>query len=74
MNNLDRDEIFSLWNMVFNLSIHMLHNIDSAEDATQMIFEKVLNRFEDFRNESSLKTWVYSIARNSLIDIQRKYS
>lgn len=74
MNRLDRDEILSLWNMVYNLSIHMLQDIDRAEDATQMIFEKVLNRYEDFRKESSLKTWVYSIARNYLIDIQRKHS
>lgn len=72
MNSLKKDEILSLWNMVFNLSIHMLHSIERAEDETQMIFEKVLTRYKDFREESSLKTWVYSIAKNHLIDIQRK--
>lgn len=69
MNSIDNKEIEKLWQMVYNLSIHMLHNKIDAEEATQSIFEKVIKNFSSFKSESKLSTWVYSIAYNYLLDM-----
>jgi len=43
-----------------------------AEDITQDVFIKVWNKRELFDpSKSSLKNWIYIIARNTLIDFQR---
>jgi len=39
-----------------------------AEDLTQETMVKVSRGLEDFRGESSLSTWIYSIATNVLRD------
>ncbi len=42
-----------------------------AEDLMQDIFIKFVNKASDYRGESKVKTWVWTIARNSLIDYFR---
>ena len=58
-------------NMVFNLSLRMLGTIADAEDATQDILVKVIKNLSSFKQRSSLKTWVYRIAVNYLIDYKK---
>ncbi len=58
--------------MVYNISLNMLHNPADAEDAVQEIFEKAAEGFSSFKGHSKLSTWIYSIARNHLLDIRRK--
>ncbi len=41
-----------------------------AEDLTQEVFLKLSK--SDIQNVKSIKSWVYSIARNSIIDYYRK--
>ena len=65
---IEENEIKEIWNMVFNLAIQMLHNEDDAYDATQAIFEIVLEKIGTFRYEAKLSTWVYRISYNYLID------
>lgn len=72
MESITNQELLNLWNMVFNLSVHMLHNKFDAEEATQSIFEKIIEQKSTFRNESKLSTWVYRISYNYLIDLLRK--
>lgn len=72
MKTIDEDKIIELWNMVFNLSLNMLHSEADAEDTTQNIFIKVLKGINDFKGRSSLNTWVYKIAYNQLLDRKRK--
>lgn len=44
-----------------------------AEDLTQDVFEKVWKYRESFDPErSSMKTWIYTIARNTVTDFYRK--
>jgi len=44
-----------------------------AEDVTQDIFIKVWEKRETFNsNKSTLKNWVYIIARNHIVDLYRK--
>ena len=63
--------ISELNNMIFNLSLRMLGTIADAEDATQDILVKVIKKLSSFKQKSSLKTWVYRIAVNHLIDYKK---
>ncbi|QQO09610.1 RNA polymerase sigma factor [Breznakiella homolactica] len=65
-------EIPELWNFIFNISLGMLHNEADAEDAAQEIFLTVSRNIGGFRGESSVKTWVYRIAKNHLLDFRQK--
>lgn len=72
MEKIENDELKKMWNMVFNLSLHMLHNEVEAEDATQGIFERVVQNVSTFKQQSKLSTWIYKISYNYLIDEIRK--
>lgn len=61
----------SVQDMVFNLSLRMLGMLPDAEDATQEILIKVMTHLSDFRQESSLSTWVFRIALNHLKNYQK---
>ncbi|MBD3363507.1 sigma-70 family RNA polymerase sigma factor [Candidatus Dojkabacteria bacterium] len=43
-----------------------------AEDMTQEVFMKVWEKRELYNTKKSFKTWIYTIARNLLIDFYRK--
>lgn len=58
--------IFSVQDLVFNLSLRMLGTFSDAEDASQDILLKVITHLSSFRRESSFSTWVFSIAVNHL--------
>lgn len=48
------------------------HHKETAEDLTANTFMKALNSIEKFdKNKASFKTWLYSIARNTVIDHYR---
>jgi len=72
MESIKEDEVIGFWNMVYNISLNMLHNAADAEDATQQIFEKVIKNISRFEKRSKFSTWVYRIAYNHLLDIKRK--
>ncbi|MCI8280282.1 MAG: RNA polymerase sigma factor [Lachnospiraceae bacterium] len=58
--------IFSIQDLVFNLSLRMLGTFPDAEDASQDILLKVITHLSSFKGESSFSTWVFSIASNHL--------
>lgn len=63
------DEIyFEHHKMVFNLALHYVQNIEDAEEITQDVFLKVFDNLNTFKNQSSLKTWVYRITINQSLD------
>ncbi|MEG0308764.1 MAG: RNA polymerase sigma factor [Clostridium sp.] len=47
-------------------------NKELAEDLTQEVFYESLKSFNSFKNKSSLKTWMFSIANNLLKKHYRK--
>jgi RNA polymerase sigma-70 factor (ECF subfamily) len=51
-------------NRVYGLSLRMLRHPQDAEDATQEVWERALAGLSRFRGDSSLATWLYSIAMN----------
>ena len=58
--------IFSVQDLVFNLSLRMLGTFTDAEDATQDILLKMITHLSSFRGDSSFTTWVFRIAANHL--------
>ena len=57
---------------VYNLTAHSVRQTDEREDLIQDIFLKVYRNINGFRFQASFSTWLYSIARNMLIDFSRK--
>lgn len=57
---------------VFNYLLSFTNNAETAEELMQETFYSVIKNIHKFRNESSLKTWIYKIAKNKLIDYYKK--
>lgn len=51
-----------------------LRNIDTAEDLVQEAIEAALRKSDSFNGHSTLKTWVFAILRNRIIDHLRQSS
>lgn len=51
-------------NKIFNLALKMTGSRDDAEDITQSTFLQAYNSIDKFREESSIYTWIYAIAKN----------
>jgi RNA polymerase sigma factor (sigma-70 family) len=56
---------------VFTLALRMLWNREDAQDATQEILIRVLTRLSSFDFQSKLRTWVYRVAVNYLLDVKK---
>jgi len=56
---------------VYGLALRMLWNREDAEDATQETLVRVVTRLAQFDFRSKLKTWVYRVAVNYILDVKR---
>ena len=56
---------------IYNLALRMVHRPADAEDATQEILLKLLTRLSTFDGRSSLRTWLYRVAINHLLNMKR---
>lgn len=56
---------------VYGLALRMLWNREDAEDATQEILVRVVTRLSQFEFRSRLKTWVYRLAVNYILDVRK---
>ena len=56
---------------VYGLALRMLWNREDAEDATQEILVRVVTRLSQFDFRSRLKTWVYRVAVNYILDAKK---
>src|SRR6187455_1212276 len=56
---------------VYGLALRMLWNREDAEDATQEILVRTVTRLSQFDFRSKLKTWVYRIAVNYILDVKK---
>lgn len=55
--------------MVYNLCLNYLQNMEDAEEATQDVFVKVYENLSKFKQDSSPKTWIYSITIRHCLDV-----
>ena len=56
---------------IYGLALRMLWNRQDAEDATQEILVRVVTRLSQFDFRSRLKTWVYRVAVNYILDVKK---
>lgn len=59
---------------VYGLALRMLWNREDAEDASQEILIRVVTRLSRFDFRSRLKTWVYRVAVNYILDVKKSAS
>lgn len=57
---------------LFNFVLRTVRDRGRAEELYQDVWMKVIERGGEFRGDAKFSTWLYSIARNSCIDHQRK--
>jgi RNA polymerase sigma factor (sigma-70 family) len=65
------DLVRALQGDVYGLAVRMLWNREDAEDATQEILVRVVTRLSQFDFRSRLKTWVYRVAVNYILDVRK---
>ena len=58
--------------VVFNFLLHFLGDRSAAEDLLQETFLRVFAHREDYRPTAAVRTWLFTIARNLLIDRRRR--
>jgi RNA polymerase sigma-70 factor (ECF subfamily) len=67
------EEIIKLYDKkVFSLIFNMIRNQDDVEDIAQEVFIKIYRNLKNFKEESSLYTWIYRITVNICIDEMKK--
>ncbi|MEC5422429.1 RNA polymerase sigma factor SigX [Virgibacillus sp. C22-A2] len=59
---------------LFQFIFYMVKDKPLTEDLIQEVYIKVLKSYENFKGESSEKTWLFSIARHVTIDYFRSQS
>ncbi len=59
---------------VFTLARRVLENSQDAQEVTQDVFITLFHKLNDFRFDSSLKTWIYRISINTAINARNKRS
>ena len=57
---------------VVSVALGMVHNPDDALEIAQETFVKAFQNLANFKGESSFYTWLYRIAVNRAIDLQRR--
>ncbi|MEN1936343.1 sigma-70 family RNA polymerase sigma factor [Paenibacillus sp. 102] len=69
IENCNHDEIDCVirehWQDVWNYSFIITKDTHLSDDITQEVFIKVFKKWNSFRNESSVKTWLLKITRNT---------
>lgn len=58
--------------LVYNVALNYAQNIEDAEEITQDVFLKVHQSLSDFKENSSIKTWLYRITINQSLDFIKK--
>lgn len=57
---------------LFNFLFKFLHNAETAEEAFQEVFLRVVRSSADYQPSAKFTTWLYTVARNYCIDHARK--
>lgn len=55
-------------NLVFNLALQYVQNTEDAQEIAQDVFLKVYEKLDSFKENSTLKTWIYRITINTSLD------
>ena len=64
--------INQFWTDVFSLVMKKVHDENAADELTVSVFSKVLAKLDLYDENFQFKTWVLTIAQNTVIDYWRK--
>ena len=59
---------------IYYLCLRFLGDPQKAEDATHDVFLKAFRKFDQFRGEASLRTWLYRIAINHCQNLRQSWN
>ena len=70
----EREKVFVEYNLrVRNYILGKVNNFHLAEDLCSLVFDKVYEKIDSFDSKkASMSTWIFTIARNTLIDYYRR--
>lgn len=76
-NNPDKNKQLQEWvhthsDALYSWALHKVGEQTTAEDLVQDCFLAALNSFENFKQQSSAKTWLFSILNNKINDFFRQ--
>ena len=57
---------------LYSWALHKVSDSEIAADLVQDTFLSVAEKIDSFKNESSTKTWIFSILNHKIIDHYRK--
>jgi RNA polymerase sigma factor (sigma-70 family) len=57
---------------IYNIAVRMVFHPQDAEEVTQEVLIKVITRLSTFRGESKLRTWLYRIVANHVINMKSR--
>ena len=67
------EELLELWKMpIFRFFLRSLNHHEDAEDLTQRVFIRIYRSSERYLPQAKFSTWIFTIARNLLIDEIKK--
>ena len=68
-----KDKVYTEYKeKVMRYMLKKVQNPHDAEDLTSEVFLKVFKSIESFdENKASISTWIYTVARNTVIDYYR---
>jgi len=67
------EELLELWKMpIFRFFLRSLNHHEDAEDLTQRVFIRIYRSAERYLPQAKFSTWIFTIARNLLIDEIKK--
>lgn len=58
---------------IYYLALRLLGDATQAEDATHDVFLKAYRKFEEFRGDSAVRTWLYRITINHCHNLQQSW-
>ncbi|MEK9165994.1 MAG: sigma-70 family RNA polymerase sigma factor [Patescibacteria group bacterium] len=57
---------------IYSFAYWYVGNVEDAEDVTQEVFVKIWRNLKKFNQKKRLKTWIFTIAKNTAIDFLKK--
>lgn len=70
--NSFRDLVLRYLKPIYNFSLRMTGNKNDSEDIVQDVFLKVWKNLKKYDERAAFKTWIFTIARNTIFDYLRK--
>lgn len=67
-----KDVVAAWQDKIYNTAISIVQNEEDAEDITQEVFVTLYERIGDFREASTLSTWLYRITLRKSLDHKKR--